>query len=111
VGNPQNRTTIRELAELVVRATGSASEIRFVDPKELYGQRYEDAADKFPDAHRLQALGWTPRFTLAQTVECVAGSLRNMSPELVRKVAGIESSDSTGVLPPSNVRETIRNCG
>lgn len=89
VGNPQNRTTIRELAELVVRVTGSSSEIRFVNPKELYGQRYEDAADKFPDAGRLAKLGWSPCYALAQTVEDVAQSFRTMPQELMKQVAGL----------------------
>ena len=34
-GHSRNRTTIRELAELVIRVTESPSKISFVDPKQL----------------------------------------------------------------------------
>lgn len=94
VGNPHNRTTIRELAELVVKTAKSPSEIRFVNPKTLYGNRYEDAADKFPDATRLMALGWLPEFKLAQTVHAVLASLRQMPEKLMRQVAGLEPTIS-----------------
>jgi len=90
VGNLQNRTTIRELAETVVRVTESPSEIRFIDPKKLYGLRYEDAADKFPDSTRLICLGWQPRWRLPETVATVAASFQEMEPEWVPRAAGLE---------------------
>jgi UDP-glucose 4-epimerase len=94
VGNPSNRTTIRELAELVVRSTGSKSSIQYVDPKSLYGNGYEDAADKFPDATRLIRLGWQPQWDLAQTVAAVVDSLRAMPIDLVERVTGVQHTPS-----------------
>jgi UDP-glucose 4-epimerase len=93
VGNPANRTTIRELAELVLRVTGSSSVIQFTDPKKLYGTRYEDAADKFPDAEKLLALGWQPRWEVAQTVAAVAGAFRQLPEKLMRQAAGLGPKD------------------
>lgn len=89
VGNPRNRITIRELAKLVVQSAASTSEIRFTDPKCLYGERYQDAPDKFPDSGRLIGLGWQPEFRLAQTVADVIASFRQMPDRLMRQVTGL----------------------
>jgi UDP-glucose 4-epimerase len=98
VGNPANRTTILDLAKLVVRLAESASSIQLVEPKELYGSQYEDAADKYPDAFRLSALGWKPQHSLPDTVAAVIHWLRTMPTELMLRVAGLEASkDSLGL--------------
>jgi UDP-glucose 4-epimerase len=69
VGNPSNKTTILELAQRVVRATESRSEIRFVDPKQLFGPLFEEANDKFPDADKaMNELGWRPRFSIDDVI-------------------------------------------
>jgi nucleoside-diphosphate-sugar epimerase len=61
LGNPSNKTSIGELAERVVRLTGSQSDISHVDPKTLFGPLFEEANDKYPDADRaINELGWTP---------------------------------------------------
>lgn len=61
IGNPANKTTILDLAERVVRELGSKSQIKFVDPKQIYGPLYEEANDKFPDNKKaIEGLGWQP---------------------------------------------------
>jgi UDP-glucose 4-epimerase len=61
LGNPSNKTSIAELAERVVRLTGSNSDISHVDPKILFGPLFEEANDKYPDADRaMHDLGWHP---------------------------------------------------
>lgn len=90
VGNPGNRITIRELAELVVKVTGSSSPIRLIDPTTIYGDAYRDAPDKFPKADRLCALGWQPKWPLAQTVEAVHAWLLDMPANQMKRVAGLE---------------------
>jgi nucleoside-diphosphate-sugar epimerase len=69
LGNPANKTTILELARRVVRLTGSRSEIRFVDPKTLFGPLFEEANDKYPDADRsIHELGWLPKHDLDEII-------------------------------------------
>jgi UDP-glucose 4-epimerase len=89
VGNPRNRTSIRALAELVVHETDCGARIEFVNPRELYGSRFEDAPDKFPEAGRLADLGWDPRYTLAQTVQDVVAWFQTMPPGEIRRIAGL----------------------
>jgi len=69
IGNPENRIAIIELAELVRKVVPTAGDIRFVDPKEIYGPLYEEANDKFPDARRASEMGWRPRYSVQRTIE------------------------------------------
>ncbi|HLB31180.1 MAG TPA: NAD-dependent epimerase/dehydratase family protein, partial [Gammaproteobacteria bacterium] len=69
LGNPKNRVTIRELAEIVNRIVGNEAGVTFVDPKEIFGPLYAEAADKTPDAERAKKeLGWRPLATVGLTV-------------------------------------------
>jgi nucleoside-diphosphate-sugar epimerase len=69
IGNPANKTTILDLAKLVIKVTGSSSPLCFVDPKKLWGPLFEEANDKYPDADRaMNELGWLPEFGLYQIV-------------------------------------------
>lgn len=89
VGNPDNRVTILELAQMVVSAAGSSSEINLVDPKNIYGDAYAEADDKFPDAGRLMTLGWTPQYSLADMVRSTCEWMRELPRDLCLKVAGL----------------------
>jgi UDP-glucose 4-epimerase len=56
---------IRELAERVVAATGSRSEIVTVSYDEAYEEGFEDMARRRPDTSKIHAaLGWAPTRTL-----------------------------------------------
>ena len=69
LGNPANKTTILDLATRVKNVLKSPSEIIFVDPKKIYGDLYEEANDKFPDAEKAKKeLGWRPQYTIEQTI-------------------------------------------
>lgn len=69
VGNPENKTTILELAQIVKSVLDSESEISFVDPKTIYGNYYEEANDKYPDAQRaMNELGWKPKYGISETI-------------------------------------------
>lgn len=69
LGRAENRTTIRALAELVIAATGSRSEIVHVDPRQLHGPAFAEAPDKIPDAARARSeLGWAPHRDLETVV-------------------------------------------
>ena len=94
VGNPASRTSIRELAEKVVEVTGSASEICHVDPKELYGENYAGAPDKFPDSGALIDLGWRPLFGLLDTIRDTCDAMRGLPEEELRTLAGLTPQES-----------------
>lgn len=68
--------SIRELAELVIRLTGSRSGIEFVPYSEAYPPGFEDLADRRPDLTKIRsAIGFMPRKSLEQTIRDVAGWL------------------------------------
>lgn len=57
--------SIRELAELVLQKTGSASEIRYVPYEEAYPQGFEDMQRRVPNLARVSSLiGFQPARTL-----------------------------------------------
>lgn len=73
VGNKDNITTIRGLAEKVLhKVASSKSEITLVDPKTIHGPLYEEAWDKIPDANKIiNLLGWSPRYNIDEIVDDV----------------------------------------
>ena len=65
--------SIRELAELVVRVTGSASQVRMVPYADAFGPGFEDLRQRRPDLRKIRAaVGFEPRIALEQTVRDVA---------------------------------------
>jgi UDP-glucose 4-epimerase len=61
--------TIRQLAERVIRLTGSRSDIIYVPYDEAYAPGFEDMQRRVPSIERLRALiGYTPRHTLEETL-------------------------------------------
>lgn len=76
LGNPSNRTTVLELA-LVVKRLVADVPIVFTNGKAVYGTRYAEAADKYPDASKaIRELGWMPHRTIDQTISEVAAYMR-----------------------------------
>lgn len=70
IGNPHNRISIKELAEKVIEITGTKSKIEHVDPKTIFGQYFEEAADKYPDARKAEfELGWKPKIGVDEIIE------------------------------------------
>jgi UDP-glucose 4-epimerase len=49
-------TTIRDLAEMVVRLSGSKSEVIFVPQETVYGSSYEDVPRRVPDTSAMKAI-------------------------------------------------------
>ena len=74
VGNPENNTTIRGLAELMLETyrelTGqdAESEVVTVTAEDFYGPGYDDDDRLPPDVSRLRTLGWSPRRDLRAAV-------------------------------------------
>ena len=69
IGNPANKLKVSELAKLVKKIMKSKSEIRFVDPKKIFGEDYEEANDKFPEISKARAeLGFNPTRGVEETI-------------------------------------------
>jgi UDP-glucose 4-epimerase len=66
------QTTIAQLAERVVSATGSSSTIAKVPYEEAYGDGYEDMHRRIPDCTRaFEQIGFAPTRTLDDIIEAV----------------------------------------
>jgi len=94
LGNPDNRMTILELADLVLEVTGSASPKIFVDPKTIYGPLYEEANDKFPDATKaMNHLDWRPKFSKEEIVQDTFEYMKSLDKGLLDILAGKRVSE------------------
>lgn len=77
LGNPAGKTTIYALAQSVVSQIYAVSEqsdhtLCFTDGKEIYGERWSDAPNKFPDSTKAtRDLGWLPKRSIHETVSDV----------------------------------------
>ena len=78
VGNPANRSTIKELAERVKTLLNSDSEIVWVDAKEIYGPMYMEAEsfEKVPVLDAAPKLGWEPQLSLDEIIAETAAYYR-----------------------------------
>lgn len=91
LGNPNNRTSILELAQTVIQVVGSGSEIVFMDGREVYGPHYAEAADKYPNASKaMKELRWKPSLSIADTVQSVYHYMTFSMPETFSQLAGFE---------------------
>lgn len=64
--------TIRQLAERVIAATGSQSQIIYVPYEEAYAPGFEDMRRRVPDLTKVhQLIGYEPRFSLDDTLKRV----------------------------------------
>lgn len=74
LGNPANECTIAQLAADVIAITGSTSAIEYVDPQNLWGPAFREAADKVPNIEKAQReLGWQPTRDRLQVIRDAAG--------------------------------------
>jgi nucleoside-diphosphate-sugar epimerase len=90
LGNPVNKITIKELAEMVTSIVGSHSKIHFTDPKTLYGELYEEASDKFPDSQKAKTmLNWEPKHSVASVILETWKFMQTLSDDDFREFAGV----------------------
>lgn len=76
VANDQE-VTIRGLAEQVIAATGSASEIRLVPYDSVYPVGFEDMPRRLPDVSKLErTIGFRPRRSLSEIIADVVAEKR-----------------------------------
>jgi UDP-glucose 4-epimerase len=81
--------TINELAERVIKATGSSSSIVHVPYETAYEEGFEDMRRRLPDISRIgEMVGWSPTKTLAEILDDVITHERSRehatSPEALR---------------------------
>ena len=70
IGHDTNIITIRNLAKHIKRLCASSSELRYVDPKKLHGERYLEGFDKIPDLSKVKRdTGWAPKYGLDAALE------------------------------------------
>jgi nucleoside-diphosphate-sugar epimerase len=77
VGNPHNRTTVRDLADDVIGLVGADSEVIFTTGKAVHGDAYEEAEGivKVPDTTRANLMGWQPRVDLDRLIMLTASDM------------------------------------
>lgn len=78
IGNPQNRYSIRELAQMIVEEMKTypvfkekADAVRFHDvtAADYYGKNYDDMKDRVPSVRKMEErLGWKPKTTLREAI-------------------------------------------
>lgn len=74
----QEECTIMGLAEEVIRATESRSQIQKIGYEEVYGQGFEDMERRMPSLDKIKNLiGWQPRRPLRTILRDVIASLRH----------------------------------
>ena len=70
VGHPGNVTTIHNLAQMIRSICNSDSEIKKVDPRQIYGGKFIEAFDKIPDITRVtEHTSWKPVCDLERALE------------------------------------------
>ena len=69
--------SIRDLAERVIKRTGSTSGIEYVPYDVAYAAGFEDMRHRMPDTGKIAGLtGWHPRLTLDEIIDDVASAMR-----------------------------------
>ncbi len=76
IGN-DHEVSIEELAQTIIRETGSSSEIIKIPYEEAYSAGFEDMQRRVPDISKAKSIiGWSPNLTLENIISDVANHLR-----------------------------------
>lgn len=68
LGNPRNQISVLDLANRVIEYHGRGSVV-FTNGKAIYGERYAESPDKFPDAMKARVeLDWMPQRSIDETI-------------------------------------------
>jgi UDP-glucose 4-epimerase len=71
VGSTQE-IQIRELAQKIIKLTGSSSKIEYISYEEAYGKGFEDMKRRLPDISKIQNLiGWQPEVDMDELLQKV----------------------------------------
>jgi UDP-glucose 4-epimerase len=78
IGN-ETEVTIDELAQRVIRLTGSTSTIQHIPYTEAYGDGFEDMRRRVPDLGKIRkAIGYNPRVSLDEIIQRVVAYHRSV---------------------------------
>ncbi len=71
IGNPDNKISVRGLADLVKEMTNSDSDVVYADAKKIHGDLYEEAEsfEKTPILVNAPAVGWKPSVDLKDLIQ------------------------------------------
>ena len=71
-------TTIKELAQQIIKQTNSKSSIKFIPYSDAYPAGFEDMQRRVPDITKIKkTINWEPANTLASIIDDVAQSFSN----------------------------------
>jgi UDP-glucose 4-epimerase len=71
----KGETTIKQLAEKVIKQTQSTSQIKYISYTDAYPAGFEDMQRRVPDITKIRnAIGWQPTHTLESIIDSVAAS-------------------------------------
>jgi UDP-glucose 4-epimerase len=74
--------SIRSLAEQIIAATGSSSDIEYIPFNEVYYEGFEDIARRVPDTGKVGSMiAWRPEIELEQTIEEIIEAERSAKSE------------------------------
>ncbi|MHC4158210.1 MAG: GDP-mannose 4,6-dehydratase [Planctomycetota bacterium] len=69
--------TIEELADKIIKMTGSKSKKEFIPYEKAYGRPIEDMMRRVPNLERIkEAIGWEPKTSLTKTLEIIIDSFK-----------------------------------
>ena len=74
IGNPQNKMSIKEMAQMVIDTTkqilpNNKQKMVFIDPHKLHGANFSEVQDKIPYIKKIKTLvGWNPKISSQQIV-------------------------------------------
>jgi UDP-glucose 4-epimerase len=70
-------TTMKQLAEQIIKQTNSSSTITYTPYKDAYPAGYEDMQRRVPDITKIKkTINWQPENTLASIIDDVAASMQ-----------------------------------
>jgi UDP-glucose 4-epimerase len=76
----EERIRILDLADRVITAAGSTSELEFVEYDRVYGQGIEDMLHRIPSIRKVgDTVGWAPQYTLDEILADVIEHVRTAS--------------------------------
>jgi len=76
----EEEISIRELAERVIRVTGSSSRIEYVSYEDAYPAGFEETMRRVPDTTKLRTLtGWKPKYSLDEIIKDIENYFRSKS--------------------------------
>ncbi len=78
----EEETSVRDLADRIIEATGSPSQVRLIDFNEVYGSTFEDIPRRVPNTRKIrELLGWTPQHDLSSIIKRTIGYATDVGPE------------------------------